>query len=107
MEDKFTYMNALLDFYQPMLSQRQQEILMNYYGEDLSLSEIADNLNISRNAVYDALKKAEEKLSELEETLHLYADYRYRSEKYEQLREAGDEDIKKIVDELIRYEEGQ
>ena len=56
MNDKFEHVNLLLPFYGKLLSERQLEILKYYYYEDLSLSEIAENLSISRNAVFDALK---------------------------------------------------
>ncbi|MBR0385036.1 MAG: DNA-binding protein [Erysipelotrichaceae bacterium] len=107
MEDKFTYINDLFGFYGTLLSQRQQEIIQYYYGEDLSLSEIADNLKISRNAVFDALKKAEDRLVELEDHLHLFRDYQFRMDRYSKLMESGDDEIKKIAEELIRNEEDQ
>ena len=107
MDDRFNRINELYGFYGSLLSQRQQEILQNYYGEDFSLSEIAENLEISRNAVYDALKKAEEKLEEYEGILHLYRDYCFRREMYEKMKLTDDKNIKSLVDELIRYEEEQ
>ena len=62
MENQFDYINELMPFYLRLLTERQQEILKLYFYEDLSLTEIAENLNISRNGVYDTLKKAEKSL---------------------------------------------
>ena len=51
------------------LSEKQLNILDNYYNLDLSLSEIAENEGITRQAVRDIIKKGENKLFELEEKL--------------------------------------
>ncbi len=64
-------MNELFDVYGELLSPKQSQIFICYYEDNLSLSEIADNLSISRNAVYDALKKAETSLKNYEEKLHI------------------------------------
>lgn len=49
--------NDLFDLYSLLLSPRQQEVLSLYFREDFSLSEIRENLGISKAAVYDALQK--------------------------------------------------
>ncbi len=64
-------MNELFDVYGELLPPKQSQIFIYYYEDNLSLSEIADNLSISRNAVYDALKKAETSLKNYEEKLHI------------------------------------
>ena len=51
-DDKF-YVNLLKDFYETLLTDKQNEVLELYYGEDLSLSEIAEDLQISKAAVND------------------------------------------------------
>ena len=63
----------LLDLYAPLLSQTQKEILEDYFGYNLSISEIADNRHISRAAVEDAIKKGKKKLDTLEKQLGNYA----------------------------------
>lgn len=60
---------VLMDHYAPMLTQRQREILTEYYDADLSLAEIAENYGISRQGVRDAIKHGEAALMELEEKL--------------------------------------
>ncbi len=64
--------NSLLyDFYGQLLSRRQQEVMALYHEENLSLSEIAEEFGISRQAVHDTLKKAEQALAEYEAKLGL------------------------------------
>ena len=61
----------LLDFYGAMLTDRQHEMLRLRLEEDLSLSEIAEGFGVSRQAVNDALRKAEKTLTEMEQKLRL------------------------------------
>jgi hypothetical protein len=61
--------SILLDIYSSLLTKKQFEFLDDYYNKDLSLSEIAENENITRQAVRDNLKKGECKLFEYEEKL--------------------------------------
>ena len=59
----------LLDIYGKMLTQKQYKLLDDYYNNDLSLSEIAENEDITRQAVRDNIKKGEKNLFEYEEKL--------------------------------------
>ena len=61
--------SVLLDFYGPVLTDKQRVILTEYYDEDLSLAEIAENLGITRQGVRDAIKHGEATLTDLEEKL--------------------------------------
>jgi len=63
------YSVSLFDYYCDMLTDKQQTILAMFYYEDCGLSEIADVLNISRQAVLDAIKSAERELARLEEKI--------------------------------------
>ena len=58
--------SVLLDFYGPVLTEKQRVILTEYYDEDLSLAEIAENLGITRQGVRDAIKHGEAALDELD-----------------------------------------
>ena len=60
--DKMIEMNIRNDLYGSMLTIRQREIINLYYEENFSLSEIAEEFSISRQAVHDTLKKAEKAL---------------------------------------------
>ena len=70
----------LLDFYGPMLTDRQREILSLWCEDDLSLSEIASQEGISRQGAYDTFRTAEQRLRELEERLGLLSRYRRLTE---------------------------
>ncbi|MCL2675798.1 MAG: DNA-binding protein [Firmicutes bacterium] len=70
MEKKFE-ITQLLDTYGGLLSERQRQAAEDFYNFDLSLSEIAENYAITRQAVNDALKTAEKLLVKYEEILGL------------------------------------
>lgn len=67
--EKNVKISMLLDIYGNLLTEKQNELLDDYYNNDLSLSEIAENQLITRQAVRDNLKKGENKLFEYEEKL--------------------------------------
>lgn len=66
-------MNNLLDLYGCLLTDKQLNIMNMYYNEDLSLGEIAQQFQISRQGVHDAVKRCEEAIEDYEEKLGLYA----------------------------------
>lgn len=67
--EKNVKISILLDIYGKMLTEKQYSLLDDYYNNDLSLSEIAENEQITRQAVRDNLKKGENNLFEYEEKL--------------------------------------
>lgn len=69
---KEIYLTILFDYYEKLLLDKDQEVFKDYYFSNLSLQEIAENNNISRNAVHKRLKKIEEELIHYEEKLKLY-----------------------------------
>lgn len=68
MEEK-VILSMLIQTYGKILTEKQYQIMDDYYNNDLSLSEIAQNHNITRQAVRDIIKKGEKKLFEYEEKL--------------------------------------
>ena len=66
----------LLDTYGSMLTEKQYDTLSLYYDEDLSLSEIAENMGITRQGVHKCIRTSEEYLTQLEETLGFAEKYR-------------------------------
>lgn len=56
----------LFELYGKLLSPSQQQVASLYFNEDLTLTEIAENMQVSRQAIYDSLKKSEKKLLEIE-----------------------------------------
>lgn len=70
--EKTVYFGNLLELYGKLLSPVQQQIMRDYYENDLTLTEIAENNKISRQAVYDAVVKSQTKLSQFEEKVGAY-----------------------------------
>ena len=77
-------LNYLLDFYGPLLTPHRQEVLRLYCEEDLSQQEIAEQLDITRQGVFDAIAKARKQLDDYERKLGLLARYRAQSASAEQ-----------------------
>ena len=69
--DKYIYLNELYDCYKELFTDKQKEYFEEDYFSNLSLSEIADNYGVSRNAVHNELKLMEKRLQELEDKLKL------------------------------------
>lgn len=63
----------LLDCYGSLLTERQRELLEGYYDEDLSLSELAEPLGISRQAVHDSIRRGERQLEAFEAQMGMAA----------------------------------
>ena len=70
--EEFVYYNNLFDVYGSLLTDKEQETFKDYYQEDLSLSEIANENNVSRAAVQKTIKNVLDKLKYYEEMLHVY-----------------------------------
>lgn len=71
--EKTVRIGLLFEVYQSLLTDRQHDIVQMYYDEDFSLSEIGENLMISKQAVSDQLTRATKKLEDLEEKLQVLA----------------------------------
>lgn len=71
MLEKTTRMNLLYDFYGPLLTDKQRMFMELYYYDDLSLAEIAEQYQVSRQAVHDNIRRSESQLEEYETKLHL------------------------------------
>ena len=91
--EKKVEISMLWQIYGKMLTQKQYEVIDYYYNEDLSLSEIAENEGITRQAVRDIIKKGERKLFEYEEKLGMM------KKTLEQ-----EQQIEKILSELAKIE---
>ena len=68
---KNIYLNEIYVYYKDLFTEKQQQYFEDYYLNDLSLSEIAENYNVSRNAVHNQIKIVEEKVIEYEKILGL------------------------------------
>ncbi|MDQ0299104.1 putative DNA-binding protein YlxM (UPF0122 family) [Salibacterium salarium] len=91
MLEKTVRMNALFDFYQPLLTLKQQKYMELYFLDDYSLGEISEEFDVSRQAVYDNIKRTGVMLEEYEDKLELYRKYQLRMAYYRQLRNNEEE----------------
>lgn len=106
--DKSVNISILLDFYGCLLGERQREIIGYYYNDDLSLSEIAELLGITRQGVRESIKKSEDMLETFERKLGLM---RRSSETAAKIKEAADmimtleisESSARKRDEIIKF----
>lgn len=94
-------MSLLFDFYGPLLTDRQQEVYQLYFHDDLSLGEIGEQLGVSRQAVYDILRRSAAIVEDYEEKLALVAKHIRRVERCEELLVIFDE-----LDRLCAAREG-
>lgn len=69
--DKKEYLNQLFDLYELLLTEKQRLYFEHYYKEDYSLQEISELYQVSRNAIFDQLKKVEDYLMDFEDKLKL------------------------------------
>lgn len=96
MENKIYYSN-LFDCYEGLLTEKQKRYFEDYFIEDLSLGEISENYEVSRNAAYNQIKETIKKLNHYEEVLKIYQ----RNEKIKDLIKQIDENVKKEIESLL------
>lgn len=107
---KTTRINFLFDFYQSLLTDKQRLYMQLYYLEDLSLGEIAGEYGVSRQAVYDNVRRTEAMLEDYEMKLNLFSEFQKRAEivdYLEQLITDADkksETIKELLSALRNHE---
>lgn len=95
--DNTIYLINLYDYYSELLTEKQQEYFEYYYFNNLSLSEISENIKVSRNAVHNSLKETVNKLEFYEEKLQLYK----KSQKIKEIIKTLDENLQNKIKELI------
>ncbi len=83
--EKTNRMNTLFEFYATLLTDKQMNYIELYYADDYSLVEIAEEFDVSRQAVYDNIKRTEKVLESYEEKLHLYSNYVVRNQLIDEL----------------------
>lgn len=102
--DKKAYYAILFEYYKELLTSKQIETFICYYNEDYSLAEIAEEFNISRNAVWDTLKKVVILLEQYEEKLKLYEKDLKLKEYLEELKKHVDATGIKIIESIEEME---
>ena len=111
MFEKNLHIAFLLDFYGEVLGDRTRELLEMYYCDDMSLSEIAEAVGITRQGARGGIKKGEEELLFLEEKLGLAAHHRRIAEEARSLlalaetvgRETEDERVRELLAKIGQY----
>ena len=96
--DDVIYYNELYDLYGKLLTDKQMEYFEDYYFNNLSFSELAENYNVSRNAVFKQLKITKEKLLEFDNALKLYEKKKKIIDIIDCIQ---DKDIKEKLEDLI------
>ena len=92
--EEYVYYNNLYDCYYKLLTDKQKKYFEDYYFSNLSLGEIAENYNVSRNAVYKQIQITINKLKEYEEKLQLF--------EKKTILENVINSIKKIIEDLTK-----
>ena len=95
----------LYDLYQALLTEKQKEYFESYYFDNFSITEISENLEVSRNAVHDQLKKTVIKLNHYEEKLKLKELGKARNNIINKLIEVSkDDEITLLLTQLKKVE---
>ncbi|MFD2133098.1 putative DNA-binding protein [Pseudogracilibacillus auburnensis] len=99
----------LYDFYHELLTNKQKEYMELYYREDYSLGEISNLRDVSRQAVYDNIKRTEQLLHSYEEKLHLYEKFMKRNQLLTTLQQliingSDTTEIVKVMDKLQKID---
>ena len=100
--------SLLLDFYGPLLTDKQRMSLQLRHEDDMSLGEIAEELGVSRQAVHDNLQRARHILNDYESKLHLVAQYEAREQVINELKDTLPADVlsQSRVQQLLTQMEG-
>ena len=100
--DKFVEIANLLEIYSSLLSEKQREYLEDHFENDLSLSEIAKNNNVSRQAIYDNIKRGIALLYDYEDKLKFYQIKKNIREELMNLKKNyTKEKLEKIIENLL------
>jgi|SRR5699024_2733380 len=109
MLEKTTRVNMLYDFYHLLLTEKQKTYMELYYREDYSLGEISSECRVSRQAVYDNIKRTEQLLETYEEKLKLYKKFTKRKKLISELKEeaarlSASEALMERIDDLEKID---
>ena len=84
--EEFAKTSMLFDIYGGLLTDKKKRVMEMYHEDDMSLSEIAEELEVSRAAVHDSLRSAERLLCSYEDKLGILADYLLKEKLADELR---------------------
>lgn len=108
--------SLMFDFYGELLTEHQRNVMESFINDDMSYSEIAENLEISRQAVYDLIKRINKQLNSYEDKLHLVEKFIQARDKMDDLTSAisdlrdenmnsvytGDQSMQKALDKKLK-----
>ena len=108
--------SLMFDFYGELLTEHQRNVMESFINDDMSYSEIAENLEISRQAVYDLIKRINKQLNSYEDKLHLVEKFIQARDKMADLTSAisdlrdenmnsvytGDQSMQKALDKKLK-----
>lgn len=94
--EKFAQIGMLLEIYGGLLTHRQRDVMDLYYNYDLSLSEIAEHFDISRQGVYDLIKRSEQILFRADNSIGML---KLRNRVLDGIRDI-EQDIEELIDQL-------
>ncbi|PMC38410.1 putative DNA-binding protein [Bacillus sp. UMB0899] len=104
MLEKTTRLTYLFDFYQSLLTPKQKSYMSLYYLDDYSLGEIAEEYSVSRQAVYDNIKRTEAMLEQYEEKLLLFQKFQERQKIMAKLSEFSTEIVNRDQFDVLLQE---
>ena len=102
--EKKEYYSSLYDIYSSLLTDKQRSYFEDYYFNDLSLFEIADNSSVSRNAVYDQLQKVVNILDEYESKLGLLKKEKKLDEILDDYKDNANLEVKELISRIKNME---
>ena len=108
--------SLMFDFYGELLTEHQRNVMESFINDDMSYSEIAENLEISRQAIYDLIKRINKQLNSYEDKLHLVEKFIQARDKMDDLTSAisdlrdenmnsvytGDQSMQKALDKKLK-----
>lgn len=100
--EKFVERTLLYDFYGELLTERQQQVYENVVLDDMSLSEVASDLGISRQGVHDMVRRCDKTLDEYEEKLHLVNRFLMIRKQIQRIMEISDENGNQEISRISR-----
>lgn len=107
MIEKTIRVTALYDFYHTLLTPKQRDAMELHFMDDLSLVEIAEELEVSKQAVSDNIKRTIKMLEDYENKLRLYEKMQKRSTIIDEIREvSNDSSLMELLDNLEKIDEG-
>lgn len=104
LEKQIHFIN-LYDVYQELLTEKQKEYFESYYYDNFSITEISENMNVSRNAVHDQLKRTIKKLHDYEGKLGILEKQKQRQIIIDNMKSlTGEEKLIDLMNELEKVE---